>query len=75
MLRVVFEEISEIGKACLVESGSKSRWWARCKLIRNKFGLIELVNLIWLRDASVNEMVNLTMNVDEDMREYRSCKR
>ena len=51
MLRVVFEEnlMSEIGRACLVEIGRKSRWWARCKHICSKFGQMELVNLIWLR--------------------------
>ena len=48
MLRVVFEEnmVSEIGRACLVEIGCKSRWWARCRHICSKFGLKELVNLI-----------------------------
>ena len=48
MLRVVFEEnlMSEIGRACLVEIGCKSRWWARCRNISSKFGLIEIVNLI-----------------------------
>ena len=30
MLRVVFEEnlVSEIGRACLIEIGCKSRWWS-----------------------------------------------
>ena len=69
ILRVVFEEnlMSEIGRACLVEIGCKSRWWARCRHICSKFGLIELVNLIWLRDASVNGTVNLRMNVEEEV--------
>ena len=64
---MVFEEnlMSGIGRACLVEIGCKSRWWARCRHICGKFELIELVNLIWLRDASVNGMVNLRMNVEE----------
>ena len=35
----------------------KSRWWARCRHISNKFGLMELVNLIVLRDVSVNGIV------------------
>ena len=32
MLRVVFEEnlLSEIGRACLIEIGCKTRWWSRC---------------------------------------------
>ena len=29
--------------------------------------LIELMNLIWLRDASVNGIVTLRMNVDEEV--------
>ena len=35
MLRVVFEDnlMSEIGRACLIETGCKSRWWARCRHI------------------------------------------
>ena len=45
--------------------GCKSRWLARCMHMCSRFCLIELVNLIWLRDASVNGMVNLTMDVEE----------
>ena len=65
MLRVVFEEnlMSEIGRACLVEIGCKSIWWACCRHICSTFGLIEWVNLIWLRDASVNGMVSLSIVV------------
>ena len=46
-----------------VTIGCKSRWWARCSHLCSKFGLIELVNLIWLRHASLNGMVNLRMNI------------
>ena len=48
--------------------------------ICRKFVLIELVNLIWLRDASMNGKVNLRMNVEEEVwtkyyvREYRMLK-
>ena len=33
MLRVVFKEnmVSEIGRACLIDIGCKSRWWSRCR--------------------------------------------
>ena len=57
MLRVVFEEnmVSEIGRTCLIEIGCKSRWWSRCKHICSKSGLLELVNLICLREVSVLE--------------------
>ena len=66
MLTVMCEEnlVSEIGRACLIEMGWKSRWWAWYRHICSKFGLLELVNLIWLREVGVNGMVNLGMNVD-----------
>ena len=47
VLRMVFEDnlMSEIGRACLIETGCKSRWWEDARMCTN-FGLIELVNLI-----------------------------
>ena len=47
---MVFEDnmVSEIGRACLIEIGYKSRWWSRCRHIFSKFGLLELVNLIFV---------------------------
>ena len=65
-LQLVFEDncMSEIKRACLIETGCKSRWWARCRHICTKFGLMELVNLILLRDVSVNGMVSLGMKMD-----------
>ena len=68
MLRVVFEEnmVSEIGRACLIEIGCNSRWWSRCRHICSKSGLLDLVNLICLREVSVNGMVNLGMNVERE---------
>ena len=56
--------MSEIGRACLIETGCKSRGWERCRHICSKFGLMELVSLIILRDASVNKMVSLGMKMD-----------
>ena len=66
MLNVVFEEnlVSDIGRACFIEIRCKSRWWSRCRHICSKFGLFELVNLIWLRKVSLNGMVKLGMNVN-----------
>ena len=57
MLKVVFEEnlVSEIGRACLIELGCKSRWWSRCRHICSKFGLVERSELEWdgeIRDES-----------------------
>ena len=37
--------------------------------------IIELVNLIWLRDASVNGMVNLRRNVEEEVWKKYICER
>ena len=41
---MVFEEnlVSEIGRACLIEIGCKSRWWSRCRHICSKYVLLEL---------------------------------
>ena len=36
--------MSEIGRACLIEIGCKSRWWSRCRHICSKSGLLEFVN-------------------------------
>ena len=71
MLRVVFDEnmVSEIGSACLIEVGCKSRWWSRCRHICSKSGLLELGNLICLREVSVNRMVKLGMNVERERME------
>ena len=39
-------KVSDIGRACLMEVGYKSRWWARCNHVCDKIGLWELVNLL-----------------------------
>ena len=77
MLTFVFEEnlVSEIGRACLIELGCKSRWWARGRHICRKFGLFELVNLIWLREVSLNGLVKLGINVNGDFWKKRICNR
>ena len=38
MLRIVYEEnlVSDIGRACLMEVGYKSRWWTRCNGPKDK---------------------------------------
>ena len=56
--------VSEISRACLIELGCKSRWWSRCRNICSKIVLLELVNIICLREVSVNGMINLGMNCD-----------
>ena len=48
LLRIMYEEslVSDIGRACLMEVGYKSRWWERYNHVCEKFGLWELVNLL-----------------------------
>ena len=77
MLKVVFEEnlVSEIGRACLIELECKPRWWSRCRHMCSKFGLFELVNLIWLREESLNGMVKLGMNVNGEFGKKHICNR
>ena len=36
---------------------------------------MDLVNTIWPRDASVNGMVNLSMNVEEEVWKKRICQK
>ena len=48
--------VSDIGRACLSEIGYKSRWWARCNNLAEKFGLRELVDVLWLRNISKEGM-------------------
>ena len=44
LLRIVYAEslVSDIGRACLMDVGYKSRWWARC------YGLRILISKEWL---------------------------
>ena len=69
LLRIVYEEsmISDIGRACLMEIVYKSKWWARCKHVCEKFGLWELVNLIWLRNISKEGIAILGMEYDRNV--------
>ena len=67
--------MSEIGRACLIETGCKSRWWGRCRYICTKFGLMELVNLILLRDVSVNGMVSIGMKMDRKVWKKYICEK
>ena len=73
----MFEDnmVSENGRACLIEIGCKSRWWSRCRHICSKFGLLEFVNHIYLREVSVNGMLNLGMNVEGEGWKKYICER
>ena len=77
MLRVVFEDnlMSEIGRACLIETGCKSRWGARCRHICSKFRLKELGNLILLRDVRANGMGSLGMKIYRNVWKKYICER
>ena len=67
--------MSEIGRACLIETGCKSKWWARCRHICIKFGLMKLVNLMLLRDVSVNGMVSIGLKMDRKVCKEYICER
>ena len=77
VLKVVFEEnmVSEIGRSCLIGIGCQSRWWSRCRHICSESELLELVNLICLREVSVHGMVNLGMNVEREGWKKYICER
>ena len=62
--------MSEIGRACLIELGCKSRWWSRCRHICSK-----LVNLIGLREVSLNGMLKLGMKVNREFWKKHICSR
>ena len=63
LMRIVFDNsvISEIGRACLIEIGGRSRWWARMRHICTREKLSDLVNLICLGDVSAIGMNNLSL--------------
>ena len=50
-----------------MEIGYKSRLWARCNHVCEKFGLWELVNLLWLRKISTEGMAMLGMKYDRNV--------
>ena len=54
LIKIVYEEslVSDIEKACLMEVGYKSIRWARCNHVCDKFGLWDLVNLLWLMNIN-----------------------
>ena len=72
LLRIVYEEslVSDMGRACLMEVGYKSRWGgggARCNHVCDIFGLWELVNLLWLRNINKEGMAMLGMKYDRNV--------
>ena len=48
-----------------MEVGYKSRWWARCNHVCDKFGLWELVNLLWLKNINKEGMAMLGMKYEK----------
>ena len=69
LLRIVYEEnlVSDIGRAWLMEVGYKSRWWSRYNHVCDKFGLWELVNLLWLKNINKEGMAMLGMKFDRSV--------
>ena len=68
LLRIVYEEslLSDIGRACLMEIGYKSRWWARCNHVCNKFGL-------WVREDGRRQWRN-GFGINEREQQYVHMK-
>ena len=64
--RVIFEEniMSEIGRACILEIGFKSKWWKREKFLCNKFEFNDMVNLLILRLLNVDGLQRLHLRTD-----------
>ena len=52
-----------------MEVGYKSRWWTRCNNYNccAKFGLWELVNLLWLKNINKEEMAMLGIKYDRSV--------
>ena len=69
LLRIVYEEslLSDIGRACMMEVGYKSRWWTRCNHVCEKFGLWKLLILLWLRHINKERMVMFEMKYDKNV--------
>ena len=65
LLRTIYEEslVSDIGRACLMEVGYKSRY----NHVSDKFGLWELVNFLWLRNINKEGMDMLGMKYDRNV--------
>ena len=59
--------VSDIGRSCMMEGGYKSRWWARCNHVCEKFGLRELVNLLWFRNINNEGIAMLGIKSDRNM--------
>ena len=59
--------LHDIGRACLMEVGYKSIWWARCSHVCDKFGLRQLVNLVWLKNINKEGMAMLGMKYDRSV--------
>ena len=73
MIRVIFDVsvVAEIGRACLVEMGARSRWWARMRHLCHKFGMEDLLNLICVADMSVKGLENMNMCTSKKVWEAR----
>ena len=73
LMRVAFSEavVAEIGRACLLEVGLKSKWWKRVKYLCEKTELCELSNVICLGDCNMRGL--RVLNVDDS--KGKVCKR
>ena len=69
LLSIVYEEslVSDFGRTFLIEVGYKFRWWERCNHICDKFGLWDLVNLLWLKSINKEGMAILGMEYERNV--------
>ena len=67
--KIVYKEsmVSDIGRACHRDIGYKSRWCTRFSHLCEKFGLMELVDLLWLLYFSNERMTLLEMEYDRNV--------
>ena len=68
LLKIVYKEsmVSDFGRAGLGKIGYKSGWCAGCSHLCEKFCLMELVDLVWLRNFSNEGMECLKWSMEED---------
>ena len=67
MRRVIFENgiVSRIGRACVAELGTKSKWWRRVDEIANMIGLDKWMNVIALKRVNQDGLHRLSYDTEE----------
>ena len=66
--------LSHFGRACFREFGYKSTCYARCSHLCEKFGLMKLVDLLWLRNFSHEGITCFAIEYDRNIWKNESQK-